>query len=271
MMTLLLVLHLRPSSRMDLFRQIPSSPNTLLLGFHSRLPVLQDLCNGRTGLHALQPGVEDGEVRLEVEPVSEKERNGIPRHERRIGIAEFATDEEFSVLQGAVEDAGDATDLIDVAVDNTGEFLGVVEGEPHGLPEVRALAGYLVVQPLLRFVVLFRAWGEADVALLVVGFDQVFDNGARLPQRDARIRVLNCRHTAVGVDRLVGFLLHVRKLKELKGIRDIELLEDHGNLPGIRAAVVAPQSDRLERHVAGLVWVQALYAGIVEMGDSKLL
>jgi hypothetical protein len=213
---------------MDLARQIPLTPNTLLLGLHSRIPVLQDLCNGRTGLDALQPGVEEGEVRLEVEPVSEKEHNGIPRHERRIGIAELAADEEFLVLQGAVEDAGDATDLIDVAVDSARELLGVVEGEPHGLPEVRALAGYLVVQPLLRFVVLFRAWGEADVVLLVVGFDQVFDDGARLPQRDARIRVLNCRHTAVGVDRLVRFLLHVRELDDLVRIRDVELLEDHG-------------------------------------------
>ena len=93
------------------------TPNTLLLGLHSRIPVLQDLCNGRTGLDALQPGVEEGEVRLEVEPVSEKEHNGIPRHERRIGIAELAADEEFLVLQGAVEDA---TDLIDVAVDSAG-------------------------------------------------------------------------------------------------------------------------------------------------------
>jgi len=96
------------------------TPNTLLLGLHSRIPVLQDLCNGRTGLDALQPGVEEGEVRLEVEPVSEKEHNGIPRHERRIGIAELAADEEFLVLQGAVEDAGDATDLIDGAVDSAG-------------------------------------------------------------------------------------------------------------------------------------------------------
>ena len=130
----------------------------------------------------------------------------------------------------------------------------MVEGEPHGLPEVRALAGYLVVQPLLRFVVLFRAWGEADVVLLVVGFDQVFDDGARLPQCDARIRVLNCRHTAVGVERLVRFLLHVRELDDLVRISHVELLEDHGHLSGVGAATVAPESDRLERHVAGLVW-----------------
>ena len=88
--------------------------------------------------------------------------------------------------------------------------------------------------------------------LLVVGFDQVFDDGARLPQRDARIRVLNCRHLAVGVDRLIRFLLHVRELDDLERIRDVELFEDHGHLPGVGAAIVAPESDRLERHVVNL-------------------
>jgi len=124
---------------MDPARQILLAPNTLLLGFQSRSPVLQDLGNGWTGLDTLQPGVEGGEVCLKVDPVSEKEHNGIPRHERRICIAKFATDEEFLVLQGAVEDAGNATNLIDVAVDSAGELLGVVEGEPHGLPKVRSL------------------------------------------------------------------------------------------------------------------------------------
>lgn len=157
-------------------------------------------------------------------------------------------------MQGAVEDAGDATDLTDVAVDNAGDLLGVVDSESHGLPEVRALAGYLEVQPLLRFEVLFRARGEADLVLLVVGFDHVFDYGARLPQGDARIGVLNCRHTAIGVDRLVRFLLHVWELDYFDRVRDVKLLEDHGRLSGIGAAVVAPESERLESHIAGLVW-----------------
>lgn len=38
-----------------------------------------------------------------------------------------------------------ATDLIDVAVDSAGEILGVIVGEPHSLPDVLALAGFLVV------------------------------------------------------------------------------------------------------------------------------
>ena len=112
------MLHLRPSSKNDFARQIPSISNTHLLSRHSGLSILQDLCNGRTGLAALQPSVEVREVRLKVEPVSEKEHNGIPRHERRIRIAELAADEEFLVLQDAVEDAGDATNLIDVALNS---------------------------------------------------------------------------------------------------------------------------------------------------------
>jgi hypothetical protein len=88
------------------------------------------------GLDALQLGVKEGEVRLKVEPVSEKEHNGIPRHERHISIAELAANEEFLVLQGAVEDARDATDLIDAAVNSARELLRLVVGEPHGLPKV---------------------------------------------------------------------------------------------------------------------------------------
>jgi hypothetical protein len=90
--------------------------------------------------------------------------------------------------------------------------------------------------------------------LFVVGFDQVFDDGAQLLQRDAYIRVLNCRHTAVGVDRLVQFLLYVQELDDLVRVRDVELLVDHGHLLGVKAAVVALESDLLERHVARLVW-----------------
>ena len=114
------------------------TPNTLLLSLHSRILVLQDLCLGRTGIDALQTGIKEGEVRLKVVPVSEKEDNGIPRHERSISIAKLDADEELLVLL-------DAADLIDVAVDSVGELLRVSEGEPHGLPKLRCLAGHLVI------------------------------------------------------------------------------------------------------------------------------
>ncbi|KFY97396.1 hypothetical protein V500_02093 [Pseudogymnoascus sp. VKM F-4518 (FW-2643)] len=77
-----------------------------------------------------------GEVGLEVNLVSEKGQNEIPGHERRIGMAELAADEGLIVLQDAVKDARDAADLIDVALNSARKFLGVVEGELHGLSEV---------------------------------------------------------------------------------------------------------------------------------------
>lgn len=123
------------------------------------------------GLDTLQLGVKHGKVRLEFESITEKERNVILSRERCIGKAELADDDESVVLQGALEDATDASDLIDRAANSAVEPPEVVEDEVHVQHEVRALPGYLVVQPPLRFIVRFRAGGEADVELLVVGFD----------------------------------------------------------------------------------------------------
>jgi hypothetical protein len=47
--------------------------------------------------------------------------------------------------------------------------------------------------------------------------------------------------------------LIVWKLDDLVSVRDVKLLEDYGHLPGVGVAVVALESDGLERHVAGLV------------------
>jgi len=74
--------------------------------------------------------VEEGKFGLDVDFVGEEEHDGISHHERRIGKAKFVAYEKFLISQNSVEDAGDATDLIDVAVDSAGELLGVVEGEP---------------------------------------------------------------------------------------------------------------------------------------------
>lgn len=108
---------------MDFARLIPLTSKAPLLGFHSCFSVVQNLCNGRTGLHVLQPGVENGEVGLKVDPVCKKWNNEIPRHERCIGIAELVANEEFFILENAVEDAGDATDIIDVALNSARERL----------------------------------------------------------------------------------------------------------------------------------------------------
>lgn len=79
------------------------------------------------------------------------------------------------------------------------------------------------------------------------------DDSARISRSDARIRVLNYRSMAVGADRPVRFLLHVGELDDLVPKRNVELLEDHGHLPGLGAAAVVLESDLLKRHVNGLV------------------
>ncbi|KFZ06438.1 hypothetical protein V502_09905 [Pseudogymnoascus sp. VKM F-4520 (FW-2644)] len=83
---------------MNLARQNLLTCNMPLLSFHSLLPIFYDLCNGWTGPAALQLGVKMGEVSPEVNLVSEKGQNEIPRHEQRIGMAELAADKGLIVL-----------------------------------------------------------------------------------------------------------------------------------------------------------------------------
>jgi hypothetical protein len=83
------------------------------------------------------------------------------------------------------------------------------------LSEVRSLAGHLVVQPLLGFVVLLRAGGKADVVSLIVYIHQVLKDGTGFPGGDAGVRVLNGWEPTVRVNRLEGFLLQVGEVDEL--------------------------------------------------------
>lgn len=62
------------------------------------------------------------------------------------------------------------------------------------------------MQELLE-VVLFRKAGDAELVILVVRVDEVLQDGARLPQGDARVRVFDGGRAAVGVDVGVGRLL----------------------------------------------------------------
>lgn len=62
---------------------------------------------------------------------------------------------------------------------------------PSGLAIVRALAADLEMQPLVALVLLLKG-GVADEVLGVILLDQVVQDGARLPQCQARIRVMNC-------------------------------------------------------------------------------
>lgn len=71
--------------------------------------------------------------------------------------------------------------------------------EPDGLAEVRALAGHLEVDELLDVPVLVGG-GALEEALLVVGLDDVLDDGARLPERQVGVGVNDGGETTVGVD-----------------------------------------------------------------------
>lgn len=63
------------------------------------------------------------------------------------------------------------------------------------------------MQPLLqKELVLSRREGQR--AGVVVCFDEVLDDGARLPERDARVGVFDGREAAVWVDGEVGFFLY---------------------------------------------------------------
>lgn len=85
--------------------------------------------------------------------------------------------------------------------------------------------------------------------IFVVLLDEVLDDGPGLPEREARIRVLDGRHAAVGVDFKVCFLLHLRKFDDFELEGDAQLLEDHADFDGIGANAVAPEGDGLKRGV----------------------
>lgn len=106
------------------------------------------------------------------------------------------------------------------------------------------LTGNLEPDPLLDQVLLCKR-AVRDLMIFVVLFDEVLYDGPRLPEREARVRVLDGRHATVGVELEVRFLLHLRELDgfELEG--DAQLLEDHADFDGVGADAVTPEGDGL--------------------------
>ena len=72
---------------------------------------------------------------------------------------------------------------------------------------------------------------------LVVGVDQILDDGARLPQRQAGVRILDGRNATIGIDIDEGFFLDDAEIDHLCIIRETELLKDDGHFPWIGAVV----------------------------------
>jgi hypothetical protein len=142
----------------------------------------------------------------------------------------------------------------------------VVVGEPNALAKVRALSGDLevkpgkmvnrgcmsdcidVILPLLQQVLL-GSGSVCELVLLVVLIDQVLNNGTRLPEGDASVRVLNGRCSSVDTELLVLGLLEVGEVPELVLVGKAKLLHEQDNLPGVGATSMAVNENRLERHV----------------------
>ena len=68
--------------------------------------------------------------------------------------------------------------------------------EPRSLAVVRTLARDLECQPLV-LVVLLWARAVGDLVILVVGVDEVLDDGSRFPEADASVGVFDGGDTAL--------------------------------------------------------------------------
>ena len=78
--------------------------------------------------------------------------------------------------------------------------------EPRCLSIVRSLAAHLIIEPLSCVVGLIRALRKADSVFLIVPLGQVFDDGARFPEGEISVRVVDCRNTPIWIDRKIfGF------------------------------------------------------------------
>lgn len=97
--------------------------------------------------------------------------------------------------------------------------------EPAHLPEIRALAAHLEVQPLVAEVSLLqRLVREAVVG--VVLFNHILVDGSRLPQYQVRVGVFDSRDATVGIHVGEWLLLDLRETKRLDFVVETELLEE---------------------------------------------
>lgn len=162
-----------------------------------------------------------------------------------------------------LQDRSDAIRFFDVALDGAGQLLVVKDLEPRGLAVVGSLAAGLVEEPLLGQEGFFCSWGKGEDVLGVVGGDEIpevlksallgqneiwglnycfgswpfqeyvwvrerqsnlLDDGAGLPESDARVGVVDCGEATVGVN---GDVLGVLDGCEGDGdgfVGDLELL-----------------------------------------------
>jgi hypothetical protein len=104
-------------------------------------------------------------------------------------------------------------------------------------------------EPLLQVIFLGESV-QRQLLLLVVGVDQVLDNGASLPDRDISVGINDCGNAAIGVQLLVGWLLEIGYVHEDFLIRKLQLLQDDGDFPGVGTRCVRVEGNGLDgRHV----------------------
>lgn len=150
-----------------------------------------------------------------------------------------------------VQNDGDALNFVPVALVRGRDVRRVVFLEPSGLSVVRTLAGHLEVEPLLGFIVLGGKGREAELLLLVVLLDEVFENGTGFRDGDAGVGVMESGETAVGVDLLVIRGLQVGVWDDGGLIRNLKFLQEHVHLPGIGPRTTAVVVERLDLRTHG--------------------
>lgn len=238
------------------------------------LSLLLHLLCSRTVQDSLPPCPEGRQLllNLSVESialVSEDEgQKHVPWNERQICVGVLVTDKVLGTrtLEVLVQDCEHTLDLVAISLDCRLDLLAVVVGEPDALAEVRALSGDLEVEPdemisraflsersdrilpLLQEVLL-GSGSVCELVLLVVLVDQVLDNGTRLPECNASVRVFNGRCSSVDTELLVLGLLEVGEVPELVLVGETELLHEQDNLPWVGTTSMAVDKDGLKRHV----------------------
>lgn len=204
------------------------------------LSLLLHLLGSRTVQNSLPPCPEGRQLLLNlgvesIALVSEDEgQEHVPGNERQICVGVLVANKVLGArtLEVLVQDCEHTLDLVAISFDRRLDLLSVVVGEPDALAEVRALSRDLEVEPdesvsracssrdidgnlpLLQEVLL-GSGSVGELVLLVVLIDQVLDNGTRLPEGDASVRILNGRCSSVDTELLVLGLLEVGEVPKL--------------------------------------------------------
>lgn len=93
------------------------------------------------------------------------------------------------------------------------------------------------LQPLLRGICV------ADLLLGVIGFDEVFNNGATLPDGNTSVRILNGRHSTVRIEFNKRLLLDSVEPDRLDIVRNAEFTQDDEDFVPVSSITKISQLD----------------------------